>query len=297
MVTNDGLRDSDSVASLLRGLDVMLILSGADRPLSLAEVARLADTTRATARRLLLTLEKLGYVSSDGPMFWLRPKVMEFGDRYLDVLGLPRVVHPHLALLAERVRDTCSLTVLDGDTVVYVDRVKGSRMMTVNIAVGTRLPAFAMSSGRVLLAGLSTEELQVFLGELHPEPLTGHTLTSRAEIEKMIGRARKDGYAITDQELDPALRSIAAPVHGPDGRTVAAVNVATQVTRTSVQELRQEILPELLATAQAIEADLAAPPSRLDPDLPRVRDPGAAAGSSSDRRRPSSSSPLRAPSH
>jgi IclR family pca regulon transcriptional regulator len=296
MVTNDGLRGSDSVASLLRGIDVILILSGADRPLTLAEVARLADTTRATARRLLLTLEKLGYVSSDGPMFWLRPKVMEFGDTYLDVLGLPRIAHPHLALLAERVRDTCSLTVLDDDTVVYVDRVKGSRMMTVNIAVGTRLPAFAMSSGRVLLAGLPTEELRTFLDELQAEPLTGHTLTSRGEIEKKISRARKDGYAITDQELDPALRSIAAPVHGPDGRTVAAVNVATQVTRTSVQELRQEILPELLATARAIEAELAAPRSRPEADRPEVRDPGAAVGSSSDRRRPSSSYPLRAPS-
>jgi IclR family pca regulon transcriptional regulator len=258
METSSEVRSGDAVASLLRGLDVIRILSGADRHLPLAEVARLADTTRATARRLLLTLEKLGYVATDGPTFWLRPKVMELGDTYLDVLGLPRLAHPHLASLAERVHDTCSLTVLDGDTVVYVDRVKASRMMTVNIAVGTRLPAFAMSSGRVLLADLSAEELTAFLAGLQAEPLTGRTMTSHAEIERMVARARRDGYAITDQELDPALRSIAAPVHGPDGRAVAAVNVSTHVTRTSVQELREVVLPELLATTRAIEADLAA---------------------------------------
>lgn len=251
----------DLVASLLRGLDVIGILSRAEEPLSLAEVARRADTTRATARRLLLTLDRLGYVSTDGPTFWLRPKVMELGDTYLDGLGLPRVAHPHLASLAARVRDTCSLTVLDGDSVVYVDRVKASRMMTVSIAVGTRLPAFAMSSGRVLLADLSEEALASFLADLHARPLTGRTRTSPDEVAAMVARARKDGYAITDQELDPALRSIAAPVRGPDGRAVAAVNVSTHVNRTSVQQLREDVLPELLTTTRAIERDLAAAPA------------------------------------
>ncbi|TQL66963.1 IclR family transcriptional regulator [Nocardioides albertanoniae] len=251
---------SETVTSLLRGLDVLGILSRADHPVSLAEVARLADTTRATARRLLLTLEKLGYVATDGPTYWLRPKVMELGDLYLAGLGLPEVAHPHLAALAARVHDTCSLTVLDGDSVVYVDRVKASRMMTVNIAVGTRLPAFAMSSGRVLLADLGEQDLQRFLDGLHGEPITGHTRTSPAEVARLVARARADGYAITDQELDPALRSLAAPVRGPDGHTVAAVNVAVHVTRTSVQQLRDDVLPELLVTTRAIEADLAAAP-------------------------------------
>ena len=255
--TQTGARDGDTVASLLRGLEVLGILSRADQPVSLAEVARLADTTRATARRLLLTLEKSGYVASDGPTFWLRPKVMELGDIYLEGLGLPRIAHPHLASLAERVHDTCSLTVLDGHSVVYVDRVKATRMMTVNIAVGTRLPAFAMSSGRVLLADLSADELKRFLSGLDAEPLTGHTRTSPTEIARLVARARRDGYAIADQELDPSLRSIAAPVRDVTGHTVAAVNVAVHVTRTSVQQLLDDVLPELLATTRAIEADLA----------------------------------------
>lgn len=245
------------VTSLLRGLDVLGILSGSDQPLSLAEVARLGGTTRATARRLLLTLERIGYVATDGPTFWLRPKVMELGDAYLDCLGLPRIAHPHLASLAERVRDTCSLTVLDEDTVVYVDRVKASRTMTVNIAIGTRLPAYAMSSGRVLLADLPEDEFAAYLDGLRAEPITGHTRTAPTELASMVARARKDGYAIADQEIDPALRAVAAPVRGPDGRAVGAVNVATHVTRASLAQLHDEVLPELLATTHAIEAELA----------------------------------------
>lgn len=253
-------RQDDIVSSLLRGLDVLGILSASDQPLSLAEVARLGATTRATARRLLLTLERIGYVATDGPTFWLRPKVMELGDAYLDGLGLPRIAHPHLAALAERVRDTCSLTVLDGDTVVYVDRVKASRMMTVNIAIGTRLPAYAMSSGRVLLADLPEDELAAYLAGLHAEPITGHTRTAPAELASMVAQARADGYAIADQEIDPALRAVAAPVRGPDGQAVGAVNVATHVTRASLEQLRDEVLPELLAATRAIEADLAVRP-------------------------------------
>jgi IclR family pca regulon transcriptional regulator len=257
-VPTETSQKDDTVASLARGLEVLRILSRSERPLSLSDIARLAGTTRATVRRLLLTLERVGYVATDGPTFWLRPKVMELGDAYLDGLVLPRIAHPHLASLAERVRDTCSLTVLDGDTVVYVDRVKAPRMMTVNIAIGTRLPAYAMSSGRVLLADLPEDELAAFLDGLHAEPITGRTRTAPDELASIVSQARMDGYAITDQELDPALRSVAAPVRGPDGRAVGAVNVATHVTRSSLEQLRDEVLPELLATTRAIEAGFAA---------------------------------------
>lgn len=246
----------DIVASLARGLDVLALLSGAQDPLTLAEVARLADTTRATARRILLTLVRLGYVATDGPTFHLRPKVMELGDRYLECLRLPAIAHPHLTSLAERVRDTCSLTVLDGTDVVYVDRVKAARMLTVDIEVGTRLPAYALSSGRVLLAALDSDQLERYLAGLEAAPLTGRTITTPEEVARVIQRAREDGYAVADQELDPALRSIAAPVQGPGGAAVAAVNVSTHVTRTSVDQLRDEILPELLTAIRAIQVDL-----------------------------------------
>ncbi|WP_322544909.1 IclR family transcriptional regulator C-terminal domain-containing protein (plasmid) [Rhodococcoides fascians] len=195
-------------------------------------------------------------MATDGPTFWLRPKLMELGDLYLDRLGLPALARQHLALLAERVRDTCSLTILDGDTVVYVDRVKASRLMTVNIAVGTRLPAFIMSSGRVLLADLPPEELEDYLRTLTPGRVAGCTRSFPEEIKGIIERARVDGFAIADQELDPTLRSIAAPVYA-DGRAVAAVNISTPVGRTSSRQLREEVLPELLQTTRAIGAELA----------------------------------------
>ena len=148
-------KGEEIVGSLLRGLDVIGILSEAEKPLSLAEVATLADTSRATARRLLLTLERVGYVRTDGRTFQLRPKVMELGDAYLEGLGLPRL-HPHLTSLAERVRDTCSLTVLDGDTVVYVDRVKADPVF----------PPPEWSSAASGLAILSPRTVET----LHPPP-------------------------------------------------------------------------------------------------------------------------------
>jgi IclR family pca regulon transcriptional regulator len=244
--------EEEIVGSLLRGLEVIGILSRSPEPMTLAEVARLADTSRATARRLLLTLEREGYVVAEGPVFRLRPKVMELGDAYLAGLRLPRIAHPFLVDLSARVRDTCSMTVLDGADVVYVERVKANRMMTVSIAVGTRLPAFMMSSGRVLLADLNEAEFAAYLEGVDPAVLTGPTIRSAADLGAAVGAAKADGFAITDQELDPALRSLAAPVRGPDGRAVAAVNVSTHVNRTSLEQLRTEVLPELLASTRAI---------------------------------------------
>lgn len=244
------------VGSLLGGLNVIGILSRSDEPLTLAEVARLADTSRATARRLLLTLERDGYVAVEGPLFRLRPRVMELGDAYLAGLGLPRLAHPHLVDLSVRVRDTCSLTVLVEGDVIYVDRVKADRMMTVNIAVGTRLPAYAMSSGRVLLADLDKADLRHYLVRLDEAELTGPLIRSTGDVVAAVVAARADGFAITDQELDPGLRSVAAPVRGPDGRVVAAANVSTHVNRTSLEQMRFEILPELLHATREIEKAL-----------------------------------------
>lgn len=248
--------EEELVGSLLRGLDVIAILSRSDEPLTLAEVAKLADTSRATARRLLLTLEREGYVAVEGPMFRLRPRVMELGDAYLAGLGLPRVAHPHLVDLSARVRDTCSLTVLVEGDVVYVDRVRANRMMAVNIAVGTRLPAHTMSSGRVLLADLDDEDFAAYIAALDEADLTGPLVRSAEDIVALVDAARVDGFAITDQELDPSLRAVATPVRGPEGRVVAAVNVSTHVNRTSLDQLRSEVLPELLAATRGIEEAL-----------------------------------------
>lgn len=253
----DDAASPDTVQSLMRGLVVLEVLSQAQEPLSLSEVARLCNTSRASARRLLFTLRTLGFASETDDGFELRPKVMELGDAFLAGTGFPKVTHRHLSRLAHEVQDTCSLTVLDGDDVVYVDRVKATRLLVVDIDVGTRIPAYITSTGRVLMAGLSDHELEQRIAGTAMRPLTSMTTTSPAKVLEEVRHARERGYAIASQELDEGLRSIAVPVHDESGTVVAALNVSTHVSRTSLEKLRDVVLPTLLETSSAISQDLA----------------------------------------
>ena len=248
----------DVVRSLDRGLEVIEVMSRAQSSLTLADVSRLCGTSRATARRLVLTLKELGYVAFDGYAYSLRPRVMDFGDAYLSGLALPRIAHPHLARLAAKVQDTCSLTVLDEFDVVYVDRVRASRLLTFNIDIGTRFPAYATSTGRILLAALPEEIVEDYLSTHKAEPLTEMSTTSAKGLLEHISRARKAGFAIADQELDAGLRSVAAPVRDSSGDVVAAVVVSTQVTRTPLDILRSQVVPQILDTAKSISYDFSA---------------------------------------
>lgn len=247
------VESKDLVVSFARGVEIIRVLAEEDRALSLAEIATRIDTSRATTRRLLITLQKQGYVLSNGPTFELRPKVMELGDRYIAGLKFPALARPYLEELAATVRDTCSLTILDHDEIVYVDRVKAARLMTVGIAVGTRLPAYQLSSGRVLLGAFPEDERLERITEIR----ASYGESVPANLEELSLQAHRDGYSATDKELNPALRSIAAPVIGPDGRALAAVNVATPVSRTSMDQLREVVLPELRKATRKIGAALA----------------------------------------
>src|ERR1700735_5084925 len=205
-------RDSDFVQSLDRGLAVIKAF-GPDRDrLSLSEVARATGLTRAATRRFLLTLVKLGYVRSDGRQFSLRPRVLELGYAYLSGLALPDVAAPHLEELVARLRESSSISVLDGHHVVYVVRVPTKRIMTVAISVGTRFPAYATSMGRVLLAALSPDELERYLAEAKLEPLTDRTVTDADRLREILAAVAEQGYAIVDQELEEGLRAVAAPI-------------------------------------------------------------------------------------
>lgn len=237
-------------------MDVIEALGRSTAPMSLADVARTCEITRATARRLLLTLSHLDYVTCLGATYTLRPTIMDLGDAFLSSSRLPAVAHPHLKNLSASVRDTCSLTILDGFDVVYVDRVKASRLMAVNIDVGTRFPAFLTSTGRVLLAAMDPQTVDLYLEELDARPLTARTTTSTVRLHQEIALAGRNGYSITDQELDSSMRSIAVPVRNDDDEVIAAINVSTHVTRTSIQQLRGQILPLLLDAATAIRTDL-----------------------------------------
>lgn len=245
------------VQSLARGLAVIRAFD-ADRPeMTLSEVAETAGMSRATARRFLLTLVELGYMRTDGKRFALTPQVLRLGTAYLSGLGLPQIAQPHLERLSAAVGESTSLAVLDGPDIVYVARVATRRIMTVGISVGTRFPAPITSMGRVLLAGFTEADLEAHLDETTLRPRTPHSVVDPAALRAEIDRARAQGWAYVDQELEIGLRSIAAPVRGPDGRAVAALNVSTTVA-TDEQHILGEIREHLLAGAEAIAADLEA---------------------------------------
>lgn len=244
------------VQSLERGLAVIRSFDAAAPELTLSEVARAAGLTRAAARRFLLTLVDLGYVRTDGRLFALSPRVLELGYAYLSSLSLPEVAEPHLERLGSEVHESSSVSVLDGGDVVYVARVPTSRIMTVAINVGTRFPAYATSMGRVLLAGLPADELDDYLARAALTRLTPRTATSATALRAEIERVRAQGWALVDQELEVGLRAVAAPIRDRTGRVVAAVNVSAHASRTSLDTMRRDLLPPLLAAATRIEADL-----------------------------------------
>jgi IclR family pca regulon transcriptional regulator len=223
-----------------------------ERPaLTLSEVARLTGITRATARRILLTLEEIGHVRSDGRLFSLTPRVLSLGWAYLSSLNLWDVAQPHMEELADRTKESCSVATLDLPDVVYVARMPTRRIMTISLGVGTRLPAHCTGMGRVLLAALPDAELDAFLGDAPLEAFTERTITAPAGVRAEIERVRQSGWALVDQELEIGLRSIAAPLR-TQGATIAALNVAVAAARVPLEELREAMLPELLRTAQLI---------------------------------------------
>jgi IclR family transcriptional regulator, pca regulon regulatory protein len=249
------VRNSDFVQSLDRGLAVIRAFGPDRERLSLSEVARATGLTRAATRRFLLTLVKLGYVRNDGREFSLRPRVLELGYAYLSGLAMPEVAAPHLEELVARVRESSSISVLDGDHIVYVARVPTKRIMTVAISVGTRFPAYATSMGRVLLAGMSEEDLDRYLAEADFQPITGRTATDPARLREIVADVARQGYAIVDQELEEGLRAVAAPIRTGDSVT-AAINLSAHASRVSMAAMRTDLLPALLETASRIESDL-----------------------------------------
>jgi IclR family transcriptional regulator, pca regulon regulatory protein len=249
-------RGEHFVQSLERGLAVVRAFSEEEPELTLSDVARRTGLTRAAARRFLLTLTDLGYVRTDGKLFALTPRVLELGYAYLSSLSLPEIAEPHLERLAAEVRESSSVSVLDGDDIVYVGRVPTSRIMRVSINVGTRFPAHATSMGRVLLAALPEADLDAYLTRAELRPLTPHTITDPAALRAELDRIRTQGWALVDQELEEGLRSVAAPVRGREGRVVAAVNVSAHASRASREAVKKTLLPPLLATAERIERDL-----------------------------------------
>jgi IclR family pca regulon transcriptional regulator len=246
------------VQSLERGLAVIRAFDEHYPELTLSDVARRTGLTRAAARRFLLTLADLGYVRTDGRWFSLSPRILDLGYAYLSSLSLPDVAEPHLERLVAEVHESSSVSVLDGEDIVYVARVPTSRIMTVSINVGTRFPAYATSMGRVLLAALGEEELDAYLAHVELRPLSPRTVTSPESLRAELAKVRRQGWAMVDQELEEGLRSVGAPIRDRAGKTVAALNLSAHASRRTIAATRRELVPPLLATAARIEADLRA---------------------------------------
>ncbi|MFF4502688.1 IclR family transcriptional regulator C-terminal domain-containing protein [Streptomyces sp. NPDC001401] len=241
------------VESLARGLTVLTAFGEGRAALTLTEVAKATGLARATARRALITYEHLGLVHAQDRTFELTPRVLSLGFPPLSRTSLPEIAAPHMAELAQRVHESTSLAVLSGDDIQYTARVATTRIMSVNITVGTRLPAYATSMGRVLLADLPPADRRL---PLPLQPLTPHTLTDPEALTRLLTEIRSQGHALVDEELEEGLRSIAVPVRDRTGRAVAALNVAMHAARHTVEECEQDILPRLRATANRIEEDL-----------------------------------------
>jgi len=195
-------------------------------------------------------------VRNDGREFSLRPRVLELGYAFLSGLAMPEIAAPHLEELVAKVRESSSISVLDGDHIVYVARVPTKRIMTVAISVGTRFPAYATSMGRVLLAGLSDQELDRYLAEADLDAFTARTVTDPDRLREIVRETARQGYAIVDQELEEGLRAIAAPLHGSGDTVTAAINLSAHASRVSMAAMRTDLLPALLETAGRIEQDL-----------------------------------------
>lgn len=245
------------VQSLERGLALIRAFSKDTPALTLSEAAERTGMSRAAARRFLLTLERLGYVASDGRRFTLRPRILDLGYAYLSSLDLWDVAQPYMEALVGEVHESSSISVLDGHEIVYVARVPTKRIMTIALAVGSRLPAHATSMGRVLLAELAPAALDEILRGRALARLTPRTVVEPARFRELLAEARAQGWALVDQELEEGIRSIAVPIRGARGTVIAAMNVSAHATRVSLKKLKEEFLPLLRRAGRQISAELA----------------------------------------
>jgi IclR family transcriptional regulator, pca regulon regulatory protein len=247
------------VQSVERGFAVIKAFSSQTESLTIAGVSRRTALSRAVSRRFLMTLGELGYVASDGGMFRLTPRVLDLGFTFLSTMRLPDVAQPVMEELVSTLHESCSVSVLDGQEIVYVVRVPAKRIMSIALAVGTRLPAYPTSMGRVLLAALEPVALDEYLAAATLRPLTPRTITDKAQLRRVIGQVRERGWASVDQEVEVGVRSVAAPIRDRTGRTVAAINISSHVSRVNLKELRGRHLPIVIEAAGRISAMLGAP--------------------------------------
>ncbi|WP_082824226.1 IclR family transcriptional regulator domain-containing protein [Crenobacter luteus] len=242
--------DPNFMTSLARGLAVIQAFSQQRRLMSISQISQKTGIPRAAVRRCLYTLAKLGFVAAeDGRNFALRPRILSLGHAYLASTPLAKAAQPVLRHVSNALNESSSIAILDGDEILYIARASTSRIMTIDLDIGSRLPASCTSMGRVLLSQLPADELDAYLARVKLVQYTPHTLISADALAAELAKVRAQGYAIIDQELEIGLRSIAVPIVSQDGRVVAAINVGVQAARVPVAELESRVLPVLREAA------------------------------------------------
>ncbi len=256
-LTSDALADRPGdtfVQSFARGLSVIRSFN-ADRPAqTLSDVATATGLTRAGARRILLTLHTLGYVEAEGRLFRLTPKILELGFTYLTSLPFWNLAEPVLENLSASVHESASAAVLDGTEIVYVLRVPMQKIMTINLSIGSRLPAYCSSMGRMLLSSLDDAELDARLTASALHRRTPQTRVDIDELKAELTRIRHQGWAIVDQELEAGLISLSAPIRNRQGRVIAAMNISGNAQRTNPEQMIEAFLAPLLKAAEQVSA-------------------------------------------
>jgi len=251
--------DPNFMTSLARGLAVIRGFSQETRRMSIAQLSQRTGIPRAAVRRCLYTLARLGYVASeDGRSFSLQPKLLGLGHSYLSSTPLVVTAQPYLDRVSDAVHESCSLATLEGDDILYLARSVSSRIISVTLNVGSRLPAYCTSIGYLLLAHLPEPELDDYLARVELRQFTDRTVTSRKKLRREFETVRRAGHAIADQLMLPGVRSIAVPVRDTTGAVVAGINVITQAAQGSVREMKSLYLPHLHAAAHDLGAQLVA---------------------------------------
>ena len=249
--------DPDFMTSLARGLAVVQAFQERKRHLTIAQISHRTEIPRAAVRRCLHTLIKLGYATTDGRTYSLLPKVLTLGHAYLSSTPLAVSAQPYLDRMSEQLHEACNMATLEGDDILYIARsATTQRLISVDLSVGGRLPAYCTSMGRILLAALDDASLRDYLDHADLQAKTSRTLHTPEALLECLQQVRQQGWCIVDQALEQGLRSIAVPVYDASGQVVAALNVSTHAGRVSRTELEQRFLPGLLGVSRDLSAQL-----------------------------------------
>jgi IclR family transcriptional regulator, pca regulon regulatory protein len=248
--------DPDRIEAVERAFFLLEQFSHSHPTLTVSQAAQAVGTSRPTARRILLTLVRMGFAELDGAAYRLTPRVLRLGYAYLSSQPFWDHLDKPIRALADQLNESCSAATLDGDEAVCVARAPGRRSMSEGVSIGSRVPAYATAIGRVLLAGLTDGQLDALLTGRTFEKVTPRTATEPERLRKLIAKVRSDGFAVTDGEWEEGVRSGAVPIHDGRGQTIAALSVAVNGGRVTTARLRSELVPELLDAVKQIEASI-----------------------------------------